>query len=296
MRMLPAAVLLAATLSGALPAIAQETLAERVGDAYRTFNGNLDLSALAEGGYFDAVTAGIDGNWVFASGLVGQNGDVSTLDEKISDICTAEGPGRIRIAVSGPMSIALSRVGTESYTATLVYRGGLMFASQIDTTEYLTYFGLIDRENMEQAKLNALMGSTAPVMIFRPADDVFVIARTHGYAEVYARCPGPGATTVDTAALEAALGKAFDGQFPKATKPEVRAAFISCAVGPSRHSRHRTSSSRSTQTSIRRQRIRRGSKLHIQRSTKPRAHAWRQPRPRSAARPRSTIAGRAHRI
>lgn len=229
MRVIPAALLAIALVAG--PAAAQEPLSARVGEAYEIFAQGLVPGAMMDGRYFDAVTEGIEGHWVFASALIPDKEDLAALDDRIVDICTADGPGTTRIAMSGPFAFTASRGGpSASITITFVYAGGTMFSQQVDTTGFLTYLGLIDKENMRQSAITALGSSTAPVMIFRPDSDILVLARTEGATEVYAKCPAENGNTIDSAVLATAIGAAFDEQYRKAKNPAVRETFITCVV------------------------------------------------------------------
>jgi hypothetical protein len=220
-----------ATLCAALPVAAQETLSERVGEAYRIFAQNLVPGAMADGQYYDAVSAGIDGNWVLATALIPDSSDLSGLDATIVDICTRDGPGVTRIAAVAPMTITASRGNPASpVTVTFVYAGGALFASQVDPKEFLTYLGLIDDERMRLSAVNSLASSTGPVMIFRPDDDIIALVRFRGHTEIYARCPAEGGSDLDSAALATVLGAAFDEQYPKAKNPGARETFINCVV------------------------------------------------------------------
>jgi hypothetical protein len=213
----------------AAPATAEDTPSDQAISAYQLFYQGLSPEGLYEGGYFDAVTAGIEGKWIAGTYfLLNDNPDAETLRTKLSEACS--GPIIAELSVVEPFTIKVRNPRPENeFTQTYVYAGGTRFTSQVDAREFLEYLYLTE-DHQRQSAIQSLYFTTQDVMIFRPSADVLIVARPSGNPDIYTRCIEGDGATVDTAALEAALGKAFDGQYPKAKNPAVRAAFVACAV------------------------------------------------------------------
>ncbi len=214
----------------AAPAAAQDSPSDQALSAYQLFYQGLPPGGLYEGGYFDAVTAGIEGKWIAGTYyLLNDLPDAETLGTKLSEACN--GPIIAELSVVEPFTLKVRNPRPENeFTQSYVYAGGTRFTVQIDPKEFLEYLYLTGDDHRQSA-IQSLNSTTQDVMIFRPSADVLVVARADGNPDIFTRCVGGDTPApADTAALEDYLGTAFDKQYPTFTTSTVRSDFLRCVV------------------------------------------------------------------
>lgn len=208
------------------PALGQDAV-EQGKAAYQAFNlGIFDGIEATPSSAFDALTAGLAGNWTELSRLM-----VTTQDNLEQRFATSCDSLPVTIALNRPYAIDFhhGKSGNVGYSFSYLYRGGSWFSAEVDPKEFFEYLG-VDGDALRDQALVALSRAVSDVLIFRPSPDILVVAKQGSRADIYARCGG--STLASPAAADpaaAALGAIFEKEFGT-EKQSVRDAFVACAV------------------------------------------------------------------
>ena len=172
------------------PAAAQESVADQVSDAYRTFAGGLTSGDFLILRYGERVFEGAAGKW---ARLGGPNKDgVETYGVDRDRVCGTK--NAVTISTPAPASAAIENTPPGgSFVQHYSLVAGSTFAEHTDPVEYLAALGFDpDKKGAaaDQQRAIALTYINGIVQIYRPSPDVIVMTRDRGYPLVFARCPG----------------------------------------------------------------------------------------------------------
>ena len=186
----------------ASPALAEETIADQAKRAYDIFAGGLSQQDFLAAHVGDRTFANIAGNWVRLNGPAPKTG-IETYGTDTERFCKS--PAAITLGSPNPLVLTVStNLNGPNFSQQYTLIAGTTFAEPTDPESYLEALGLGpdktgDQADAQRALLLSLTNGT--VQIYRPSEDVLVIARERGYPIVLVRCPSP--PPPDTSASEA---------------------------------------------------------------------------------------------
>ena len=186
----------------ASPALAEETIADQAKRAYDIFAGGLSQQDFLAAHVGDRTFANIAGNWVRLNGPAPKTG-IETYGTDTERFCKS--PAAITLGSPNPLVLTVStNLNGPNFSQQYTLIAGTTFGEHTDPVSYLDAVGLGpdktgDQADAQRALLLSLTNGT--VQIYRPSEDVLVIARERGYPIVLVRCPSP--PPPDTSASEA---------------------------------------------------------------------------------------------
>lgn len=172
----------------ALPASAADSIADQAQSAFATFAGGKSQMDYNLGRYGTVALANIAGKWVSLAGPAAGTG-IETYGSDTDKSCKS--PAVLTLASPDPLTLKLSAKPAEKgFTQTYTLVAGSTFSQYTDPAEYFAAIGL-DKPGPEydQGRAVALGLANGIVQIYRPSDDILVIARDKAYPTVLARCP-----------------------------------------------------------------------------------------------------------
>lgn len=173
----------------AMPAIAQQSIADQAQRAYDLFAGGLSQQDYATARYGNAVLGNIAGKWVGLSGPAHGTG-IETYGADTERLCA--GTGTFTLTAPDPFTLTLTARPAESeFRQTYTLIAGSSFAESTDAESYFEAIGIgLDKVGPQFDRQRALALSLANgmVQIYRPSDDILVIARDKVYPTILARC------------------------------------------------------------------------------------------------------------
>lgn len=174
----------------AAPAVAADSIADQAAKAYDIFAGGLSQPDFMLARHGAVALRDIDGNWVRLTGPAPRTG-IETYGSDTEKVCKTS--GMIKLVAPNFLSLDMTLFvnGTEfKQVYTLV--GGATYAEYTEPMQYLSAIGLGPERNgdqADQARALALSQANSTVQIYRPSEDILVVARDRGYPTVLARCP-----------------------------------------------------------------------------------------------------------
>ena len=141
-------------------------------------------------GHAGAVLADIAGKWVSLAGPAPGTG-IETYGADTEKSCKS--PAVLTLASPDPLTLTLSaKPATAEFSQTYTLVAGSTFSQYTEPRAYFTAIGLgPDKAGPEadQRRAIALSLANGIVQIYRPSEDIMVIARDKVYPTVLARCP-----------------------------------------------------------------------------------------------------------
>ena len=194
------------------PALAEESIADQAKRAYEVFAGGLSQQDFLAAHIGDKTFANIAGNWVRLNGPAPKTG-IETYGTDTEKFCKS--PAAITLASPNPMVLTVTtNLKGPNFTQQYTLIAGTTFGEHTDPGPYLTALGLGpdktgDQADAQRALLLSLTNGT--VQIYRPSEDVLVIARERGYPIVLVRCP-PAASPPDASLSEMPASSSSEAQ------------------------------------------------------------------------------------
>ena len=174
----------------AFPAAAADSIADQAQAAFDVFAGGQSQPAYAVSGYANAALRNIAGKWVSLPGPAPGTG-IETYGTDTEKSCRSTAV--LTLASPDPLTLTLSaRPAATAFSQTYTLVAGATFSQYTDPAPYFAAIGLgPDRSGPQYDQQRALALSLANgiVQIYRPSDDIVVIARDKVYPTVLARCP-----------------------------------------------------------------------------------------------------------
>ena len=173
-----------------LPATAADTIADQAQAAFDIFAGGQSPLDYTMTGYANAVFKNIAGKWVSLNGPAAGTG-IETYGADTEKFCKSTAV--LTLASPDPLTLTLSAKPVDaefSQVYTLV--AGATFSQYTDPASYFAAIGLGPDKTgpqYDQRRVLALSLANGIVQIYRPSEDVLVIAREKAYPTVLARCP-----------------------------------------------------------------------------------------------------------
>lgn len=173
-----------------VPAVAADSIADQASAAFATFAGGQSQADYNTAKYGRAALRDIAGKYVSLNGPAAETG-IETYGADTEKFC--KGPGTFALASPDPltMTITANPAGVIfSQTYTLV--AGSTFSQYTDPDDYFPAIGLGSDKvgpQFDQGRAAALSLANGIVQIYRPSEDIVVIAREKAYPTVLARCP-----------------------------------------------------------------------------------------------------------
>jgi hypothetical protein len=187
MRLSVVAVLLA-SIAG--PAMAQNSIADQAQAAFAVFAGGKSQLDFNTAGYGTAALRNVAGKWVGLTGPAHGTG-IETYGAdtekscKTSAVLTLASPDAITMTLSAkPAAMEFSQIYT--------LMAGSTFSEYTEPMAYFAAIGLGPERTgpeADQRRAIALSLANGTVQIYRPSEDILVIARDKAYPTVLARCP-----------------------------------------------------------------------------------------------------------
>lgn len=175
----------------ATPAAAAPSIADQAQAAFDVFAGGQSQVDYATTGYATVVLRGIAGKWVSLAGPEPKTG-IETYGADTEKLCKTA--AAMTLASPNPLTLTLSAKPAEvEFTQVFTLVAGSTFSEYTEPENYLTAIGLgPDKRGAEADRRRAIALSLANgvVQIYRPSEDIVVIARDKAYPTVLARCPG----------------------------------------------------------------------------------------------------------
>ena len=173
-----------------LPASAADTIADQAQAAFGIFAGGKSQLDFNMGGYGGTALANIAGKWVSLGGPAAGTG-IETYGSDTEKACKTSAV----LSLASPNGITLTlsakpRDAEFQQVYTLV--AGSTFSQYTDPEPYFTAIGLgADKTGpqYDESRALALALANGIVQLYRPSDDILVIARDKVYPTVLARCP-----------------------------------------------------------------------------------------------------------
>jgi hypothetical protein len=188
----------------ASPALAGDTIADQAKAAYEVFAGGLSQQDFLAAHAGDKTFANVAGNWVRLNGPAPKTG-IETYGADTEKFC--KGAAAITLASPNPFVLTVTtNLKGPNFTQQYSLIAGTTFGEHTEPVPYLQALGLGpdktgDQADAQRALLLSLTNGT--VQIYRPSQDVLVIARERGYPIVLTRCPNTASE--DAASPGAAL-------------------------------------------------------------------------------------------
>jgi hypothetical protein len=179
-----------ALIALASPALADDSIADQAKQAYEVFAGGLSQQDFLAAHFGDKTFAGIAGNWVRLNGLAPKTG-IETYGVDTERFCKS--PAAITLASSNPLVLTVTtNLKGANFSQQYSLIAGSTFGEHTEPMPYLQALGLGpdkagDQADAQRALLLSLTNGV--VQIYRPSEDVLVIARERGYPILLARCP-----------------------------------------------------------------------------------------------------------
>lgn len=177
-------------LALASPSLAADSIADQAQRAYGVFAGGQSQLDFLSARYGSALLKDITGNWVGLNGPAAGTG-VETYGADTDKFC--KGAGVLTLTSPNLLALTLTaKPATSRFSQTYTLIAGSTFAEQTDPASYFESIGLgPDKVGLqfEQQRAIALSLANGIVQIYRPSDDILVIAREKAYPTVLARCP-----------------------------------------------------------------------------------------------------------
>lgn len=184
---------LSAVLAFALlasPVAAAGPIAEQAQAAFEIFAAGQSQLDYAMTGHAGVVLRNIAGKWVSLAGPAAGTG-IETYGADTEKSCKS--PAVLTLASPDPLTLTLSaKPATTEFSQIYTLVAGSTFSQYTDPRAYFTAIGLgPDKSGAEadQRRAIALSLANGIVQIYRPSEDVVVIARDKVYPTVLARCP-----------------------------------------------------------------------------------------------------------
>jgi hypothetical protein len=176
-------------LALAAPALAAPSIADQAQNAYATFAGGLSQQAFLAAQYGQSALRNVGGKWVRLNGPDNKSG-IETYGSDTEKFCKT--PAALTFASSSPRTLSVTtNLAGENFVQEYALIAGSTFGEHTDPEAYLNAVGLGPERSGDAAdQQRALLLSLANgiVQIFRPSDDILVMARDRGYPIVFARC------------------------------------------------------------------------------------------------------------
>lgn len=174
----------------ATPAAAADSIADQAQAAFDVFAGGQSQLDYAMTGYADALLRNVAGKWVSLGGPAPGTG-IETYGADTEKSC--KGSAVLTLASPDPLTLTLSaKPATTEFSQVYTLVAGSTFSEYTDPKPYFTAIGLgPDKTGPEadQRRAIALSLANGVVQIYRPSEDIVVIARDKAYPSVLARCP-----------------------------------------------------------------------------------------------------------
>jgi hypothetical protein len=195
----------------ASPAVAAPSIADQAHDAYAIFAGGLSQQEFLTAHVGDKVFSRIAGNWVRLNGPQPGTG-IETYGVDTDRFCKS--PAAVTLASADPLSLTVTtNLSGANFTQQYTLIAGSTFGEHTDPKPYFDAVGLGptktgDAADQQRALLLSLTNGV--VQIYRPSEDILVIARERGYPIVLARCPAPESASAppDTAPASSSSSEA----------------------------------------------------------------------------------------
>jgi hypothetical protein len=172
----------------ALPVAAADSIADQAASAFATFAGGQSQSDFNTARYSSVALRQIAGKWVNLSGPAAGTG-IESYGSDTANGCKS--PAVLTLASPDVLTMTLSaKPAATAFTQTYTLVAGSTFSQYTDPDEYFAAIGL-DRPGaqFDQGRAAALSLANGLVEIYRPSEDILVIARDKAYPTVLARCP-----------------------------------------------------------------------------------------------------------
>ena len=182
--------LLAPMLAFVAPAAAAPGIADQAQSAYAIFAGGLSQQAFLGAQYGQGTLRNVAGKWVRLNGPDNKSG-VETYGADTKKFCKSPAALTLAAPTSRTLSVTTNLPGA-NFTQDYVLIAGSTFGEHTDPDAYFKAVGLGperagDAADQQRALLLSLANGI--VQIYRPSDDILVLARERGYPIVFARCP-----------------------------------------------------------------------------------------------------------
>jgi hypothetical protein len=172
------------------PASAADSIADQAQRAFDVFAAGKSQLGYVNGEYGKAVLANIAGKWVRLGGPSSQTG-IETYGADTERACGS--PAVLALASSNPVTLTIAAEPLDaSFSQIFTLVAGSTFSVYTEPESYFTAIGLgADKIGPEydQQRAFALSGANGIVHVYRPSEDILVIAREKDYPTVLARCP-----------------------------------------------------------------------------------------------------------
>lgn len=198
-------VLSVALFALASPALAGDTIADQAKAAYEVFAGGLSQQDFLAARAGDKTFANVAGNWVRLNGPAPKTG-IETYGADTEKFC--KGAAAITLASPNPFMLTVTtNLKGSNFTQQYSLIAGTTFGEHTEPLPYLQALGLGsdktgDQADAQRALLLSLTNGT--VQIYRPSQDVLVIARERGYPIVLTRCPSTASAPSEAVSSSAA--------------------------------------------------------------------------------------------
>lgn len=179
-----------ALIALASPVLADDSIADQAHRAYDVFAGGLSQQDFLAGRMGIKTFANVAGNWVRLNGPAPKTG-IEAYGPDTEKFC--KGPGALTLGSPNPLVMTITtNLQGANFTQQYSLVAGSTYGEHTDPLPYLGALGLGpdktgDQADAQRALLLSLTNGI--VQIFRPSEDVLVIARDRGYPIVLARCP-----------------------------------------------------------------------------------------------------------
>jgi hypothetical protein len=183
-------VLLSTLACLASPALAADSIADQAQEAFDVFAGGLSQPDFSLAGYGTVALKDVAGQWVGLNGPAAGTG-IETYGSDTEKSCKS--PAVLTLASPDAVTLTLSaKPAAAGFTQIYTLVSGTTFSQYTDPEEYFTAIGLGPEKSgreFDQARALALGLANGVVDIYRPSEDIVVIARDKAYPTVLARCP-----------------------------------------------------------------------------------------------------------
>jgi hypothetical protein len=187
--MRPSALILV-LISLASPVLAADSIADQAQAAFAVFAGGQSQDDFNTAGYGSVALSTIAGKWVALGGPAAGTG-IETYGTDTAKFC--KGAGAVTLASPDLLTLTLSaKPAATAFGQTYTLIAGSTFSEYTDPGDYFAAIGLGPDKvgpEFDQARAVALSLANGIVQIYRPSEDILVIARDKAYPTVLARCP-----------------------------------------------------------------------------------------------------------
>jgi hypothetical protein len=174
----------------ALPAAAADSIADQASAAYSIFAAGKSQPDFLVSGTGSVVLSDIAGTWVSLNGPAPGTG-VETYGTDTAKFCQTAGV--LTLASPDVLTMTLSaKPGTTAFSQTYTLVAGTTYSQYTEPGPYFAAIGLgLEKTGaqFDQSRALALELANGIVQLFRPSDDILVIARDKAYPTILARCP-----------------------------------------------------------------------------------------------------------